>query len=233
MDVDAHVRRLWRHHGTALPTPRRGPRQQLDLDEILEAAIAIADHDGLAAVSTRLVAARFGKTPMALYPYVGTKENLLALMSDHASAMPAWTDPGATLGDDLQAWAGHLFAVYLAHPWLPGRPWSQGPHEQEWLERLATVLTTWQVPARLRPPAITTLYAVARSAAETSAAYRRMDDAGTTAWLAHAASTARQIPDLRDRYPHSTGLEPLAADWRETPRAGLIAAVTLLSAALA
>src|SRR5690349_8103486 len=100
-DVETHVRRLWRHRGTTLPTPRRGPRQQLDLDEILEAGIAIADAEGLAAVSTRSVAARFGRTATALYPYVGTKGNLLALMQDHASAMPPWADPPSTLDDAL------------------------------------------------------------------------------------------------------------------------------------
>src|SRR3982750_4894083 len=85
-DTDLHVRRLWRHRGTRLPTPRRGPRQEVDLDEILEAGIAIADADGLASVSTRAIAARFGKTAMALYPYVGSKESLLALVPDHAGA---------------------------------------------------------------------------------------------------------------------------------------------------
>jgi AcrR family transcriptional regulator len=117
-DMAAHVRRLWRHRGTTLPAPRRGPRQRLDLDEILEAGIAIADAEGLAAVSTRSVAARFDKTAMALYPYVGTKENLLALMQDHASAMPSWADQPSTLDEALTAWALALFELYLAHPWL-------------------------------------------------------------------------------------------------------------------
>ena len=121
-DVEAHVRRLWRHRGTTLPTPRRGPRQELDLDEILEAGITIADAEGLAAVSTRAVAARFGKTAMALYPYVGRKENLLALMQDHACASPPWLDPGTSLAEALQAWAVALFDVYTAHPWLAERP---------------------------------------------------------------------------------------------------------------
>ena len=62
-------------------TARSGP--QLDLDEILTVAVAVADAEGLAAVSTRSVAARFGKTAMALYPYVGSKDQLLALMQDH------------------------------------------------------------------------------------------------------------------------------------------------------
>src|SRR3954469_21163701 len=89
----AHLRRLWRHRGTTLPTPRRGPRQQLDLDEILAAAISLADADGWAAGSTRAVAAHCGKTAMALYPYVGTKEQMVALMQDQACALPGWADP--------------------------------------------------------------------------------------------------------------------------------------------
>jgi AcrR family transcriptional regulator len=234
-DVDAHVRRLWRHRGTTLPTPRRGPRQQLDLDEILAAGIAIADSDGLAAVSTRAVAARFDKTPMALYPYVGTKENLLALMQDHASAMPSWTDPATSLADALRAWALALFEVYLAHPWLATRPWaqsSQGPNEHDWLERLLRILDHWQVAAAVRSSAVTMLYATVRASAETAASYRRLDQRGAAAWRAHAEATARQLPDLCDRYPLSTGLPPVTADWRDAPRAGLEGAVGLLADAL-
>ena len=58
-DVDDHIRRLWRHRGTTVPGPRRGPRPQLDLDDILDAAITLADAEGLEAVSTRSVAARW------------------------------------------------------------------------------------------------------------------------------------------------------------------------------
>jgi AcrR family transcriptional regulator len=234
-DVDAHVRRLWRHRGTTLPAPRRGPRQQLDLDEILQAGISIADAEGLVAVSTRTIAARFGKTAMALYPYVGTKENLLALMQDQASAMPAWTDPVTSLADALQAWATALFEAYLSHPWLTRRPWSQatqGPNEQDWLERLLQILDEWAVLPGNRPSAITMLYATVRATAETAAAYRRMDQDGIAAWRKHAEATRKQIPDLGPRYPLSTGLEPLTPQWRDNPRAGLTGAVQLLATAL-
>jgi AcrR family transcriptional regulator len=234
-DIDAHVRRLWRHRGTTLPTPRRGPRQQLDLDEILRTGIAIADADGLAAVSTRAIAARLGRTAMALYPYVGPKENLLALMQDHASAMPAWEDPATSLADALEAWALALFEVYLAHPWLTERRWSQatqGPNEQDWLERLLRILHGWGVAPGTRPVAVTMLYATVRATAETTAAYRRMDQRETAGWRTHAEATARQIPDLCQRYPLSTGLEPLTPHWQDNPRAALVAAVQLLAAAL-
>ena len=115
------------------PTPRRGPHQQLDLDDVIEAGIAIADAEGLAAVSTRAVVAKFGKSAMALYPYVGSKENLIHLMQDHACALTAWSDPTASLADALETWALKLFHVYLAHLWLTELPWShasQGPNEQ-------------------------------------------------------------------------------------------------------
>ncbi len=44
---------------------------------ILDAALALADERGLAAVSMRSVADRVGVTPMALYPHVGSKDALL------------------------------------------------------------------------------------------------------------------------------------------------------------
>jgi AcrR family transcriptional regulator len=235
MDLNPHVRRLWRHRGTTLPTPRRGPRQQLDLDEILRLGIAIADADGLAAVSTRAIAARLDKSAMALYPYVGSKEELLALMQDQASAMPAWPDPGTSLADDLLAWAQALYEVYLAHPWLAERPWSQatqGPHEQDWLERLLGVLDKWAVTPTARPSAITMLYATVRATAETTAAYRRMDQRGITAWQEQAEATRQQIPDLGSRYPLSTSLAPLTPNWQDNPYAALTGAVRLLAGAL-
>lgn len=234
-DIEAHVRRLWRHRGTTVPGPRRGPRPQLDLDEILAVGIAIADADGLEAVSTRAVAAVLGRTAMALYPYVGTKDQLLALMQDHASALPEWADPGTALADDLRAWALALTGVYLAHPWLTRRAWSQasgGPNEQDWSERLLRILDRWSVPPGARPTAVTMLYATVRATAETTAAYRRIDDRAAREWRDRARATAELVPDLRERYPLSTGLAPVAANWQDSPRAGLLAGVELLAAAL-
>jgi AcrR family transcriptional regulator len=50
-----------------------GDRRQ----EILDAALAIADEKGLSSVTMRAVAERVGVTPMALYPHVGDKDGLL------------------------------------------------------------------------------------------------------------------------------------------------------------
>jgi AcrR family transcriptional regulator len=231
-EAEAHVRRLWRHRGTTVPLPRRGPRGELDLDEILAAAIALADTGGLSAVSTRAVAAHFDKTPMALYAYVGSKENLLALMQDQASVLPAWDDPATSLADALRAWAFRYFDLHMAHPWLTERGWArhtQGPNEQDWMERLLSILNTWSVPPPDRAATVTTLYATVRATAETAAAYRDLTAADAAAWRAGAEATHRLIPDLAERYPHSTGLAPSAPDWRDAPRAGLAAAVRLIA----
>jgi AcrR family transcriptional regulator len=235
-DTEAHVRRLWRHRGTTVPGPRRGPRQQLDLEELLDVGVAIADADGLVAVSTRAVAARFGKTAMALYPYVGNKEQMLALMQDHASVMPTWSGPETDLVDGLQAWAAALFDVYLAHPWLTERPWSQatqGPHEQDWLERLLQILHRSGVAPRGHASAVTMLYATVRATAQTAAEYRQLGQRGSAQWQEQAEVTRQQVPDYAQRYPLSTRLAPHAARWQDTPRAALASSVRVVARALA
>ena len=72
------------------------PNRQTDLDaaragpaapcaharEIAAAALAIADSEGIDAVTMRRVARELGAGTMTLYHYVRTKDDLLALMSD-------------------------------------------------------------------------------------------------------------------------------------------------------
>jgi hypothetical protein len=90
------VARMWGRE----PTTRRGPRPRLDLATITAAAIEIADTEGLAAVSMSSVAAQVGVAPMALYRYVGSKDELLTVMADSALPPPpastsCWTARGA------------------------------------------------------------------------------------------------------------------------------------------
>lgn len=68
--------------------------------EILDAAIALADAEGLAAVTLRAVAQRVGVTAMALYGYFPDKDSLLDAMADRVigdvpdalSALAGWRD---------------------------------------------------------------------------------------------------------------------------------------------
>ena len=62
--------------------PQRGPKRELSLERIVEAAMKIADAEGLAAVTMQRVARSFGFTTMALYRYVSSKDDLHQLMLD-------------------------------------------------------------------------------------------------------------------------------------------------------
>jgi AcrR family transcriptional regulator len=65
--------------------------------QILNAALALADDKGLDAVTMRAVAERTGVTPMALYPHVGSKTELLDQMLGELAAeiAPARSGAGA------------------------------------------------------------------------------------------------------------------------------------------
>lgn len=100
--------------------PQRGPKRELSLERIVDAAIEIADAEGIAAVTMQRVAKVFGFSTMALYRYVSTKDDLHQLMFD--AALSESSAPIATVDDDdwragLGALLRGLVAAYRAHPW--------------------------------------------------------------------------------------------------------------------
>jgi AcrR family transcriptional regulator len=83
--------------------------------QILEAALALADEEGLDAVSMRAVAARVGVSPMALYPYVGSKAALLdGMVGQLLGTLPRPDATDSRAG--LQELAHALRALAKAHP---------------------------------------------------------------------------------------------------------------------
>ena len=68
------------------PQRRRGPRPRHSREDVVRAAMAIADSGGLDAVTFRAVAARLGTGVMSLYNYVPDKQTLIYEMVEAASA---------------------------------------------------------------------------------------------------------------------------------------------------
>lgn len=106
------------------PAERRVP-SPLSRDRIVQAAVTLADAEGLEAVSLRKVAGALDAGPMRLYRYVDTKEELLELMVDAVYAeIPAAT--GSTWPDVLRSFAHGIRDAALRHEWfadlLGGRP---------------------------------------------------------------------------------------------------------------
>src|SRR5918992_2246884 len=80
---------LWRE---SAPGAKRGPRRGLSIDAVVDAAINIADSEGLDAVTMRRLADELGVVPMTVYTYIPGKAELLDLMLDAAYARMPRTD---------------------------------------------------------------------------------------------------------------------------------------------
>ena len=95
---------------------------ELSLDRIVSTAIAIADAEGLEALSMRRVARELGVGTMSLYRYVPGKADLLALMTDRISDPSKQQAKSTGLGwrDTLEYIARSMCELYHAHPWMLG-----------------------------------------------------------------------------------------------------------------
>ncbi|MEU6248170.1 TetR/AcrR family transcriptional regulator C-terminal domain-containing protein [Glycomyces sp. NPDC047010] len=114
---------LWR----AGPEGSRGPRKGLTVDEVVAAAIELADAEGLEAVTVRRLAQELGKAPMTLYTYVPGKSELAALMLDFLFRSMERADMGERpWRERLSLVARENYLLYRRHPWAasvsPGRP---------------------------------------------------------------------------------------------------------------
>ncbi|MEI5035906.1 TetR/AcrR family transcriptional regulator [Streptomyces sp. S1A(2023)] len=120
-DLARSLELLW---GTG-DRPSRGPKPGLSLDRIVTAAIAVADAEGLAAVSMRRLSTELGTGTMSLYRYVPGKAELLDLMLDRVLGEPLPIDtehpveaPPADWRASIDAMARTYLDNLRAHPWL-------------------------------------------------------------------------------------------------------------------
>jgi TetR/AcrR family tetracycline transcriptional repressor len=95
-------------------------RERLSRDAIVTSALALADAEGLEAVTIRRLAQDHGVTPMALYWHFKDKDLLLDGISERLLAevrLPPERDPAAVPWDErLGELLGALLAVLRAHP---------------------------------------------------------------------------------------------------------------------
>ena len=96
----------------------RGPKPRISLADVIAAGVAIADAEGLAALSMRKVASRLGVGPMSLYTYVPGRSELVELMIDHAYGEHALPEPELPWQQRVEKWAREIWRIYDAHPWL-------------------------------------------------------------------------------------------------------------------
>ena len=103
---------LWRNAETGRRT--RG----LSRERIVDAAIELADADGLAALSMARLAERLGCGTMSLYRHVANKDELVTFMLSTGPGPPPGPVDRADWRGALTDWAVGLWEVYHRHPWI-------------------------------------------------------------------------------------------------------------------
>lgn len=201
---------------------RRGPRSQLSVERIAQAAVKVADADGLEALSMQRVAAELGYSTMSLYNHVPSKDLLLEVAADIGAGAPP--DLGDT-GDVRQAvrlWVTALWAGFQSRPWMLRVPLDHapvGPNQLAWLDRLLRPLLAAGLTGHEARAAALHLTAVVRGTAQisTSVARERKRDDGIPHTNAGVTHLVAEFLDPED-YPALTAVH--AAEDRTEPTDG-------------
>jgi AcrR family transcriptional regulator len=137
-DIDISLRLLWKMGDK----PKRGRKPGITLESIVSTAVAVADAEGLEAVSMRRVATELGVGTMSLYRHVPGKAELVDLMLDTVAAESSVAPEGRGWRAALEHLARQTWAMYERHPWAAAaytRP-VLGPHVIDGYEALLAAL---------------------------------------------------------------------------------------------
>ncbi|MEU7981485.1 TetR/AcrR family transcriptional regulator [Micromonospora sp. NPDC049081] len=93
------------------------PVRQLSRERVLRAAVAIADADGLGALTMRSLAAALHAKPMSLYHYIRNKDELLDALVDGVFAEIDLPAPGGDWRAEVRRRCLSARTVLARHPW--------------------------------------------------------------------------------------------------------------------
>jgi AcrR family transcriptional regulator len=97
---------------------RRRPR--LSRERVVEAALAIADADGLGALTIRSLATELGVKPMSVYYHVASKDEILAALVDIVFGEIVLPVPGRDWRPEMERRADSAREVLARHRWAIG-----------------------------------------------------------------------------------------------------------------
>jgi AcrR family transcriptional regulator len=202
--VDPNLRRrselLWDDRLKAT----RGPKAAFTPADVVQAAMQLADEDGLSAVTMHAVASRLGLTTMALYRYFPSKEALYDAIVDAGMGLPpAPSEPRGSWRAELTRWAHAKRARLCARPWLAELPFVAAPHGPNWLSWLEAVVDALAGTGLTAPDVgqmLSILDGYTRGASDTAVSLARARARGTSEeeWAAAVgADLGRAIGDPR------------------------------------
>jgi len=193
--------------------------------EITAVALAMADGEGLDAVSMRRVAAELGTGAASLYRYVETRDELLDLMTDAAAAEYDLPEPSGDWLADLVTVGEQTRAILLRHAWLAGlivtRP-VIGPNGVALIEHVLTVLAPHPADLATKFEAFALLNGVTAASVLHELGGGRSLQERHVAYLLHAAASGEhpRLARLLAQGPHAQeSQEPSKAQEPSVPPA--------------
>lgn len=178
-------------------SPAGSARLRLSRERVLEAAVALADEQGLESMSMRRLAQQLGVEAMSLYHYFPNKGELLGGMLDAVSAEMELPSAQGDWRSALRSAAISAHETLLRHPWacsLLMTPTGPSPARLHWMDGIL---------GRLRGAGF--------SPEMTHHAYHALDShiVGFTLWLLPYLQLSRAQPDFAEQFVAATPLEEL------------------------
>lgn len=208
---------------TSQPRPRtRAPRNTLNRERVLEAAVDLLDHAGPDAFTMRALAERLGVATMAVYSHFSAKEEIIEAVRERLLAeveLPS-ADGSGTGGDpreEIRELCRAVYRLLADHPSVLRLLATRQVHGDE-----GTIFADRALAVLLRA-------GLERTSAARAYTALMQFTVGAALWVAHGQRRAHQAPfpdDLRsriaelptDRYPH---LVDLAAELETAAREGM------------
>ncbi len=182
--------------------PHKGPRPGLTVARIVDAAVLLAQSDGLAAVSMSRLAQELGVSTMSLYRYVAAKDELVALMVDAALGPPVPVTHDEDWRAGLTRWAWDYHARMRQHPWALHVPISgppTAPNQVAWLDDGLRSLGSTELTEAEKASVVLLLSSYVRSEATLTAELAATNPA-PEAMMSGYADLLRSLTD-RSRFP--------------------------------
>jgi AcrR family transcriptional regulator len=207
---------IWTRQRAAAPA-----RETLSRQQIVQAALATLDEEGLAGLSMRKLAARLGAGATSLYWHVQTKDDLIDLVIDEIYGEVDVPDP------ELAGWrngallfAHSLRAAVLRHPWLPEivytRP-SLGPNAMSLGSRGVVLFGAAGFTGRDVDQAMSTLMSYVLGSVSSEAAVRtvaRKTGQSIEEWTGEVLEQAQGVlgdhPEMQESVQRWAGRDPNA-----------------------
>ncbi|QLY32351.1 TetR/AcrR family transcriptional regulator C-terminal domain-containing protein [Nocardia huaxiensis] len=200
------------------------PRDTLTREQIVSAAIALLDEEGLDGLNMRSLGKRLDAAATAMYWHVKNKDNLVRLATDEVWGEIELPEPGQSWRDAAEAMAASMYAMISRHPWIiqvQSGYLVYGPNKSRHDDRALEIYEQAGFDEAEADRAVATVFMFvlgnAAGAAANVSLNRRLGRTGADpeAQLAQAMSEATEIamqyPRLRTRIERAAGTDYNAA----------------------